>query len=48
MPEVQARIHEAGSFPVMPATTPEQWGEMFRRDVKTWADLVTRSGAAIN
>lgn len=47
-PDVQARIHEAGSFPVRPATTPEQWGEMFRRDVQTWADMVRRSGATIN
>jgi len=48
MPDVQARIREAGSFPVTPAITPKQWGEMFRRDVKTWAGLVTRSGPTIN
>ena len=47
-PDMQARIFEAGSFPVLPATSSQQWGEMFRRDVQTWADLVERSGATIN
>lgn len=48
MPDVQARIHEAGSFPVSPPTTPEQWGEQFAADVRTWAELVRRSGATIS
>ncbi|MBU6271307.1 MAG: tripartite tricarboxylate transporter substrate binding protein [Betaproteobacteria bacterium] len=47
-PEVRARIFEVGAFPVQPATTIDQWGAMFRRDVQSWAELVRSSGATIN
>ena len=47
-PETQTRINEAGSFPVLPPTSAAQWGELFRQDVKIWAELVKRSGATIN
>ena len=30
-PEVKARLFELAMFPVQPATTPEQWGRMFRQ-----------------
>ncbi len=48
IPEVQAKIFDAGCFPVKPATTSVQWGEMFRKDVQSWADMVKMSGASIN
>ena len=47
-PDAQQRIHEAGSFPVIPPTSPQQWGEMFRDDVRLWGDLARQSGATIN
>ena len=47
-PDAQQRIHEAGSFPVIPPTSPRQWGEMFRDDVRLWGDLARQSGATIN
>lgn len=47
MPEVQTRLFEAGSFPVQPATTPQQWQEQFRKDVQNWGDMVRMSGATI-
>ena len=48
MPDVRTRIFEAGSFPVQPPTSVEQWGSMFRQDVQNWAELVRASGATIN
>ena len=48
IPEVQARIFEAGSFPVHPSTSPQQWQEMFRKDVQAWAEMVKLSGASVN
>lgn len=48
VPEVQRRINDVGCFPVLPPTTPQQWGEQFRRDVQTWAEMVRRSGAKID
>jgi tripartite-type tricarboxylate transporter receptor subunit TctC len=46
--DVRARIYAAGSFPVQPPTTAAQWGDMFRRDLDAWADMVRRSGATQN
>ncbi len=48
MPDVKSRIFESGSFPVQPPTSAEQWGTMFRQDVRNWAELVRASGATIN
>jgi len=48
LPEIRARMFEVALFPVQPATTPQQWGTMFREDVKAWAELVRSSGASIN
>lgn len=45
---VQTQIHAVGCFPVTPATTANQWGDLFKKDVQTWADLVKRSGAKID
>jgi tripartite-type tricarboxylate transporter receptor subunit TctC len=45
---VQTQIHAVGCFPVNPPTTASQWGDMFKKDVQTWADLVKRSGAKID
>ena len=45
---VQTQIHAVGCFPVNPPTTVAQWGDMFKKDVQTWADLVKRSGAKID
>ncbi|MEN9313856.1 MAG: hypothetical protein RJA99_1423 [Pseudomonadota bacterium] len=47
-PEVRGRILELGAFPVQPPTTPEQWGTMFRDDVRNWAEVVRWSGASLN
>jgi tripartite-type tricarboxylate transporter receptor subunit TctC len=48
LPDVRGRILELGAFPVQPPTTPEQWGTMFRDDVRNWAEVVRWSGASIN
>lgn len=48
IPEVQARIYDAGAFPVQPPTSPQQWQEMFRKEIQTWAEMVKISGASIN
>lgn len=47
-PEVKARLFELAMFPVQPATTPEQWGRMFRQDVQAWGDLVRSAGITPN
>ena len=47
IPEVQNRLFDAGSFPVQPATTPQQWQEQFRKDVQNWGEMVRMSGATI-
>jgi hypothetical protein len=38
-PAVQAWIHDAGFFPVTPATSADPWGGMFGQDVRTRAGL---------
>ncbi|MBL8378127.1 MAG: tripartite tricarboxylate transporter substrate binding protein [Burkholderiales bacterium] len=43
-PDVRSRMFDLAMFPVQPATTPEQWGAMFRRDVQAWGDLVKSAG----
>ncbi|MBL8382790.1 MAG: tripartite tricarboxylate transporter substrate binding protein [Burkholderiales bacterium] len=43
-PEVRTRLFDLAMFPVQPATTPEQWGAMFRRDVQAWGELVKGAG----
>ena len=43
-PDVKARLFELAMFPVQPATTPEQWGAMFRQDLQSWGDLVRSAG----
>ena len=48
MPDVKARLFELAMFPVQPPTTPEQWGTMFRQDVKAWGDLVRSAGITPN
>ena len=47
-PDVRARLFELAMFPVQPSTTPEQWGTMFRQDVKAWGDLVRSAGITPN
>ena len=42
------RLFELAMFPVQPSTTPEQWGTMFRQDVKAWGDLVRSAGITPN
>lgn len=44
LPELRSRLFELALFPVQPATTPEQWGAMFRSDVQAWGDLVRSAG----
>ncbi len=48
IPDVRTRIFEAGSFPVSPPTTVDQWGAMFRQDVQAWGELVRATGASVN
>ena len=43
-PEVKARMFDLAMFPVLPPTSPEQWGAMFRKDVQDWKELIRQSG----
>jgi len=47
-PEVKARLFEMAMFPLPQATTPEQWGTMFRNDVRAWGELVRSAGITPN
>lgn len=46
-PEVREKIIAGGSLPIEPAFTAEQWDEQFRRDVKSWSEVVRAANVKI-
>lgn len=46
-PEVREKIIAGGSLPIDPPYTAEQWNERFRKDVKSWAEVVRAANVKI-
>ncbi|MBK9606645.1 MAG: tripartite tricarboxylate transporter substrate binding protein [Betaproteobacteria bacterium] len=44
-PEISSFIVKGGSLPVDPPLTAAQWATQFQADIRSWQDVVTKSGA---